>query len=605
MKKLLFTATLSISIFSISLTTTFATTVFCTNCAQAGTQLQEFARQALQLGKDSISASQNTITAFQTTRTAINDTVLIPMRDAMTLLKIAQDGEYINNLVRGSLGTEPLLVANPELYLRNQGLGVARSALGDIASQNSFYGDSVMGSLIDTFTYKYSDLSTKLDIINESSIPSAIQNNICGDADLTRLATEQLDAIGEDYTSVDIAAKKTELYDFACNGDPNNDPALAKRLNSLNEQNPSIGGWDSWLLMTSGDNPYSQSVRSALEISEAERKRVEAKAADLASGGGVRSQTECISRAPFDENGEPYINPEDAPCLIDEITQTGSVVNSALQNAINSPLDTLISSFGSGAGSLISQAFSTINLVAGISGALGSISGNIGGGTGGVTVQTGLPFRRPNTPTTVTSVSSNTSDLNSAAKNNLLSVPTQQLNFHQSSLDSLQTTNSNYLSKLTYYQGQLDSTKSCYNNLASTYSLSSDTWVVSYNTYYNTESTNNTAIRNRLQAEINLIATTAQLISSTLTAMRGTNSSQELLSVWQKYQDTVSTQGLPTINDGPAREGEYITFQEKVDSAFREGGSMTGYNAQCASITAQQQELQRYQQFDRGGSSSD
>jgi hypothetical protein len=160
MKKLLLSVFLVSVIYTSGINTGYA--IVCSNCATNVQQLKDSITQKLQFGKDTISAAQGTITAAQQTIETVNNTVLIPMRDALTIISILKSGDNIKNLVLGATGLDPLLVRNPEQYFKNKTLGPIQSWIGDVAAQKSIYSESIYKNLLLNTRYTYSDTSTKV-----------------------------------------------------------------------------------------------------------------------------------------------------------------------------------------------------------------------------------------------------------------------------------------------------------------------------------------------------------------------------------------------------------------------------------------------------------
>lgn len=579
MKKTIFTTLLVLTIYMSGTAPSYA--IFCSNCSTWAQQLIDYARQGLQYAKDVSTDFSSGITATQQTLDTVNNRILIPMRDAMTVMTVMKSGDNMKNLILGSMGVEPLLVKDPELYFKNKALSSVQANLGVISGQNSIYSGSVLASLVSANRYNYADVSTKLKAINQSSIPSTVQKNVCEDASLSQLAQEDVLASSEDGT-LDEAAfndRKRELYRALCTGDPATNLGLATTLQKIGEQRPDLGGWDAWLAVTSGDNAYRKTVDSQLVIDQKVQEVLERAKNDYTMGGGIRSLTECKKYAEEDINGNLMGETSSVPCVAEDIKQTGSTLLKAYNDAIGAPLNLMLASFGKGAGGLINSAFTSINLIQGISSAMDSMSGSAGSSGGS----------RPNTTTTVVNTPP-ARDLasNPTAKETLSTPPKQQLLSHQDSLDYLDRTDRNYVAEIDSFQNRLATMKGCYDKLVLDYpQTQSDSRVTAAYSYQQSKTTSNGSLKTKLVEELGLIETTKGIISSALSTINSSQSSEEILAVFNSYQNQVDSQNLPNIMTRATREGEYATFKGENDQSVIEGGALHTHNNDCVSIRQQ------------------
>ena len=556
--------------------------IFCTNCATNVQQFKDSVVQKFQLGKETISAAQGTITAAQQTLETVNNRILIPMRDALTIISILKSGDNIKNLVLGATGLDPLLIRNPEQYFKNKTLGPIQSWIGDVAAQKSIYSESIYKNLLLNTRYSYSDTATKVKGFTRSSLPATIQARVCTEDYLTKIATEDVIAGGRPFDAVEFEARKAYFYSRFCVGDPDSSTEegveTAQALMELQKARPNAGGMDAWLAITGGDNEYTRNMNVQLAVNEGAAE-VEARTIkDFDLGGGIKSLTTCVKYAENDINGNLYGESASPPCLVEEIQQTGKMFNTLLEDALKSPAETLRSTLGPGAGSLISTAFTSINLLQSISTAAGNITGGSGGGGGTSQTNTDVINRAP------------TNDLsgNTRAKTTLTGPPVQQLGFHKKALSDLETIDQNYLNEITFYQNQLDNMKMCYEKLVKDHpQIQSDGRVTAAFSFHSTATTTNARLRATIGEELSLIATTTALVTTTLSAIQASNSSEVILNLFNDYQNRVDTEGLPSQTSGGIREGEYTSFKGNVDQSLSEGGAVFIFKADCAAIRGQ------------------
>ena len=542
-----------------------------------------FSVNTITSGASTVSATANPITALQQTLDTVNKTILIPMRDILTIMQIMQNSKMMTALIQGSLGSAGLLVTNPELYLKNQVIAVTQGGIDTLARQNSIFGNSIIGAVVNSAKFNNSSLTLQLNSINRSNIPAVQQANTCNDTQLSALAKSQV-AAGADYT-----AKKAQLYNSLCACNPNADSAdgraCAQRLMTLSNQRPSL---DTFYLITQGDNAYTKAELSKIAIAnDAATKQAQAKA-DLASGGGIKSQTTCTQKA---SNGL---------CISQTIEQASSVLNDAFKKALGSGLDTAISSIGSGAGSLIGTIFTTISLINGISTAIG---GSASGGGGGNT--TSIPTTQ-STNTTYSSTAGFTQDLvnNAQTKAILSSAPMDQLNFHKKALTDLTTTDNSYISAIDSYNVKLDSLTSCFDSLTRDFpddtgaGTQYGTRVTSAKNFASNTKNTNLATKASLVTELGKISTTSTLVNNTINTIQTSNSTAEITTTFQNYQNQVKTQGLPDLTAGISREGDRVMFTTNVQISTIDGGQYFNFNADCNSI---RQEINSRNQFQGAG----
>jgi hypothetical protein len=577
MKKNIFSALLVLTVYAAGITPGHA--IFCSNCSQWSQQLLDYFRQGLQYAKEVSTDFSSGITATQQTLETVNNRILIPMRDAMTIITIMKSGDAIQNLILGSMGTDPLMVKNPESYFKNKALSSIGVDMSILSRQNSFYGNSVLSSLISSTRYNYADVSTKLAAINKSSIPKMIQSKVCNDASLSQLAQEDI-FNGSDDGTIDpdaLGDRKRELNRALCNGDPDTNPALAATLQKISEQRPDIGGWDAWLALTGGDNAYNKTVQSQQVINQKAQEVIDRAKADLAMGGGIKSLTECKKYAENDLNGNLYGESSTPGCALEEVRRTSSVLNSLYMEALNAPTKLLQNTLGPGAGNLVNTAFTSINLIQGITSAMDSLSGDSSGGP------TNIPGLVVSSPTPIKDLTNNPK-----AKESLTTPPKQQLLTHQQSLGTLERVDQNYIADIGFYQNRLGVMKGCYDKLVSDHpQTQGDQRVTSAYSYYQSKTGSNTTLQTKITEEIRLIGTTKTLVANTIDKINSSQSSEEILTTFNSYQNQVDSQNLPNIMTGATREGEHATFKGEIDQASLEGGALFTYNADCTAIRQQ------------------
>lgn len=536
-----------------------------------------YGKQIAQFIKETSIAISSGTTAVQETLDTVNNLVLRPMKDAMTLMQIVKNGQMVKTLVTASTGGDALLVSNPKLYLQNKGIAVTQGGVDALASQNGIFSGSVMNSVVAKAKIDNSSLANNLTAINQSNIPNIEKAKICNDSALSDMAKSQVSLSGGDYNTV-----KRNLNSSLCVGNPNTDPALAKRLVAVSNRSPSL---DTFYAITSGDNAYTKAQLSQIEISKQAELAKTMAAKDSASG--VKSKTTCTKMA---SNGM---------CIEDTINQTASVINKQYQDALGSDLKTAISSFGSGAGSIIGTAFNALSLFNGLTstmqGVVGTVSGSGGssgnsGTLGSVSIPTTTSL--PTTTsinTTYSSSSGSSQDLinNAQARETISGAPKDLLKQHQKTLTDLKNTDNNYLTSINSYNSQLDSMKACYDNVLKKFPNDispEDSRIVAAMNFYNQHKKTNASLSSKVTAELNKIDFTYNLITNTISTIDNSNSTDEITKAFKNYQVTVRDQELPDISTGMNALTEQIQYAGDLQISTIDGGEIFNLNATCSGM---------------------
>jgi len=541
-----------------------------------------YAKQIAQFIKETSIALSSGTTAVQQTIDTVNKTVLIPLRDAATLVQIARNGQLVNTLITASTGGDPLLVKNPELYLKNKGIAVTQGGVDALAKQNGVFSNNIMSSVVSKAKVDNSSLANNLTAINQSSIPAIQKAKTCNDSALSEMARSQVSLSGGDYNTV-----KRNLNSSLCVGNPNTDPALAKRLIAVSNQRPSL---DTFYAITSGDNQYTKAQLSQITIAKAASEKVALAKVDSTSG--IKSKTTCTK---FASNGM---------CLEETINQVSSVLSKQFQDALGADMKVAISSFGSGAGSIIGTAFNSVRLfkdfsstMQGITGSSGESSGSGNNGTQGtVSIPTTSLPATTSINTTYTSSVGYDQDLknNPQSKISVSDFPKDLLKRHLKALDDLKISNNKYIATINSYNTELEKIKSCYDNLVAKYDefTSADPRFVAAQGFYNQKKNANTEELNKVTAQLKKIDLTATLVKNTITSIDNSNSTDEITAIFKNYQDKVRDNDLPSLTSGIAEVGKQLELAGDLQISTIEGGEIFNMDATCTK-TRQDLDFQR------------
>ncbi|MEZ0208621.1 MAG: hypothetical protein ACAH17_00385 [Candidatus Paceibacterota bacterium] len=540
----------------------------------------------VQLAKEIITAGATLATQVNTFLVQNKVTVLDPIANGLIAASLLKQQSNTINLVTGALGGgAPLLKADPEQWIKNQGLNVVQVSLSDLAGQSGIYSDSLFSSVVSTFKDANNPLQTTLANLGVSSIPTTVQSNLCSDDMLTRVATNDVDQNGTTYggdvgqraRQSAIVIRKREIYNSLCVGNPSTNAQLASKLQQVNAQRPDIGGWDAWLSLTGGDNAYSQGVRATLAISKAADEKKTLAKDELNSNGGIASPRQCASgqevqRAP---NGDTLPNISDALCRTFSLTNTGSAVSAAFQTSLNAPMERLLNSFGSGVLSTLSTLLSARNTISTLSNAFGSTGGSSGGS---------------NTTVTTSSNGAPVQDLanDPEAKTGLTSPAISRLDRYSLSLNKLALADNNLLSEVAVAESYANEIKSCYQRVKDDFTLSQNDGRVSPGlTYYETRMLALASYRSAVEQDQIAITAARTTITNTRTILTTSNSTQEIDDAYSAFEEKISNGTLPSDSAGDVRSGDYITLQGENQVANLQGGSVYSLRSQCSEIRRQ------------------
>lgn len=557
-----------------------------------GRSLVDYAVQGAQLVKEGVTAGAGTITAAQTTLATVNDNILIPMKDGLTLIAILKSGDMIRNLISGALGTDPLLIKDPETYIKKKGNEVVRASIGDLAKQDGIYSDSALKAVIAKAKYDNLSLSSKINSINQSSLPAMEQKERCTSSALTAQAIRDVSKSDGTYSQAEYTSRYQDIYKAIC-GDLR-DKNTQNALLAVSKASPSL---NSFLAITQGDNQWNKTQQIKQEIAQAAAQKIEAVKTDLLNGGGIRSETKCIKKATDDGMGGVLYDDKigiSAPCIQEEIIKSASILSASYKEAIAAPLRTLQAGFGKGAGGLVSTAFNTMNLLQGISSGLGDIgvgnsssgsaSNSSSGSTGASTGNTSL------NNTTITNHASYEKDLigNPQAQSTLTSTPIEQLQAHKKSLAELASIDARYLSAISAQKSSLLSLKACYDSILTTYpedtTLQSDGRFAAAKLYYEPQLAANALEPSKIINEKNLITRGNTIIDQTIATLQTSVSTEEILNTFLAYQKQIHIEGIPELVSSLSREGDYTSYVNETQQASGDGGQISQLTKVCNQV---------------------
>ncbi len=540
--------------------------------AGAATGGATFPMQIVQEGTALIAKHSTLINTAANVKTMIKDTILDPIANQLISAALQGSSKDILSWVTGGFdGAPSLILANPEAAILNAGVNAARSALTGLP-QDGIFSASLFSTLKDA--YKGSnDLKAQLQSLSQSSIPSLVQDTICSDAALTSLAINDIrDPQDGSYTQAQLTARKSELYNYACAGDPKTDQKLATRLNDLNTQNPSITGMEGFYsVAVRGENEFTrgQIAKDLVAKKVADDEEIK-KLENYGGGQNAVSERECEiyedDTAITDPN-TPVGATKDPACLQWKTITPGATVGALFAKGQGAGLDRLTNIMGDG---------SLSSLLSGLATAFFNSSSRGGGVSSG--------SRPSNTPTVVSSSRPIVQDLSndSTKKDETIGTIMSQIDSYDTTLKKLQGIDSSYLSDIAEYQNKVTQGKTCYDSLISNNTMSSSDprATNAYSFYASRQSEINTR-RNALNEEVIKVTRAISLNNEVRNALTSSNSTQEIGTIFRTYQSAIKKENLPEMGSDGTREAEYQASKSNTENDT----SLTSYQNTCNQLT--------------------
>lgn len=483
-------------------------------------------------------AGSDLTTSISTTLDMTQNTILDPIANSLITNALNSASNDILSWVNGGFsGGAPLIIGNPQKYIEGKGLGVVKSALNSIPT-NSVFGDSIFNSVLNS--YKGSnDLPNQIKSFTQSNLPGIVRNDMCSDAKLTELAKQ---SVNDPNDTQEVAARKTQLYNYACIGGAN-DPQTSARLMDLRKQNPNLGSWDAMLATAGGDSDAIRAMRAREFVEQKKVAEEELTSKKIFDGEGPVSKTECTKYA---DVTDPYEEPQ---CLESNTLTPGKTVNALASKAVTAGADRLTSISGAGTlGQMLSN-LAGAALTNGINKSLSSLTGGAQVVNTAVTLATSRPV-----------VQDLTNDPD--RKRELRNTMEKQFSYYSASLDKLESTDRSYLYDISSYEGTIQSGKACFDGLVQIGLITTDHYA--FNFYASRQSSINVT-RNSINQELNKIAQARQLVITTSSQLNASNSSSEIGTIFNNYLAAVDNQGLPNMQSQPTRNGEYLTNKSNIN----------------------------------------
>ena len=468
------------------------------------------------------------VSAVATNGTFINDTILGPIANALISNALKSVSNDILSWVSGGFGgSDPLIIADPESFIKNKGLDAIKASLTGIPTDSAF-GDSIFNSILNQ--YKGSnDLNTTLANLSKSASPSRLQDKLCTQTMLTSLALEAVRKADGSYDAQELATEEANIWSYACVGDAATDQQVAKRVKDIGQQKPSVDGWDG-LFAVIDDSEFRRTELAKEVAAEKKEAEEDITSKEIFDGAGPVSERECTSFSSIVNIGQD-------PTCLNWITSTpGEQVASTLSEALTAGTKRLENIMGAGSLTGMLQGLAISAITSGIKKALN----NSGSGVK-YNIATTLPSSRP--------VEQDLVD-DPRGKSEGLKPMNKQLTYYLKSLNELTTFNTNYLSDMNSYEAKVQAISNC----------------TQASSFYNERIARINTIKASITGEQAKIDAAKALISDTKTRLEETNSSQEQGTIFNAYMEAVEDNGYPDSQTVGERRSEYQKNKFEVDN---------------------------------------
>jgi hypothetical protein len=528
------------------------------------------------------------ITAISTAYTKYAKDVLDPLANVLIAQAQKQAATDLINWANGGFNGTPSFITDPGKFVKNRGLEAVKGATISVNLSDP-YANSILNGVVKSFR---SNESTEQQLANlaVSQVPALLQDNVCKDETLTKLATDQVRNRDGTTNYSAMITQKTYLYQRLCAGNPIRDKQLANTLMAMGQANPSLTGLDGILLVSSGENQYTKTTRGIIATQEAAAKANKQAEVDLSQGGGLSSQRKCKTEATNDETGEKY-------CKEWELTTPSGLVRDATAKAQGAGLDRLGNVQGAGVLSNFLTGFATIIITQAIKGSVqGSNGGDViltaPGASGQQPVVTTIPSQNNTSVTTQVSTTYSQDLVNEPkSRDSLLKPILKEMTEYEKILNQLDALDTMFLADFTPYRNEVNAIE----NLCNAYSTSTTgngsvagggSLIEASTTIANRKG----LIAKKLQ-ELNKEQSDIQaaliLIATTTQAVNRSYSSEQISNIYNVYQNEKESKEYPAFNAFADRKGDYeqTKLNAKSDLGTDPEGPLTKARNACTPVS--------------------
>lgn len=553
-------------LLAVTMQTTFATGVI------AGAT---FPQQIVDLVQQYLIKYDTTITAASEYYQKYKIEILDPLANAMIAAAQQKVANDLISWANGGFRGTPSFINNPGKFIKNQGLSAVKNATISIKLTDP-YANSILNGVIKSFR---SNESTEQQLANlaVSQVPVLLQDNVCKDATLTKLATDQVRNRDGTTNYSAMITQKTFLYQKLCNGNPLRDAMLARNLNAVAQANPALSGLDGILVISSGDNQYARQTRGVIIAQEAAAKADAEAKARMLQGGGMIGQRVCKISAKNPETGEDY-------CKEWEDTTPAGLVQLNTAKAQTTGLGRLENIQGKGALSNFLTGFATIVIANALKSAITSSSEPDVVLRNQTAIATSSQYGNTNDSQTVVVAQPRASttyrqDLVNEEKNrtSLLQPLNKTFNTYKNILDTLDALDAVYLAEFTTYQTEVNTTYNlCMVLASSSPGIELDPAFVEASTTVHDRKLRVTKKSDEIHKEQANIQLAYAHINKYRTQINESYSSEQISDLFDEYTNLLEEKEYPIFEAFAERKGDYEKTKEDAKSDLNGGTSPPG-----------------------------
>lgn len=515
------------------------------------TQIGSFLKQLLQYATEG-ATQYNT---YQTmTKVYFDNPFAVKLIDASINGFAAQTSSWINGNFQG----EPLVIANPQVYLNNIRTDSLRKDIQGVQTGGGIFSNSITGSLVRNVRTSQGSIADQ----TAASLPGTVKSNVCNDGTLSQMA---LDSLGGNQASLNnqsfassYQAKKKELYNSLCSGDVN-DKNNQKKLTTCFMSNFNCGGFDAFYDLTSNANntEYGAVVNGSILA-----QKNAAEKADLAT---KESAGQLSYKSEKDANGNiktpgllvSQSAVEGAFSKLKRLESKQSDVTDIVTSFISDALDQFI---GGGVGKITAR-------VSGINSTTLDNLGDLAGNMNGVDVGSIVANGQINNGGQINQTMSAT-NLSIDQRNDLLKPILDKITADIASLKDAKTAYTNYLNDLNLDISNIQNSQlvGCYTSLESNIDQSSiyGGQISSWKTLTDNRITYLNNLKMPVTTSISSIDPSIKIAEKAIQDLSNSFDSKEIVSIYNTYRsknNNIPTQVVAGTVDAKRQETQYNVTQ--------------------------------------------
>jgi hypothetical protein len=239
----------------------------------------------------------------------------------------------------GFQGGGPAFIVNPNAYFKNLANKEIEFQLNSLKSNQNVFSNSVIGNVITSIRGARSVTGAQI----QYTLGNTIQNSLCTEANLNKLATESVDGglsvgTGSDSRESQIANRKAQLRSQLCGTNATNNVATQKKLSTCFDNNFYCGGWSAWLDLTTNpsNSQYGQTIIASQNVAKTSQQKQTLASQELVNGLMPKKKCTKYGNGFDDEGNSTGFN---QICIEEEVEIPALTVASQLTSTIQGAVD--------------------------------------------------------------------------------------------------------------------------------------------------------------------------------------------------------------------------------------------------------------------------